>query len=144
MRLIVGPTIMVLAGLCWGGQVLSWLAPETAVRWGFMESETDVEPVFWADLLAEARWDAAVLWSMVVAGGLLTIDHASWPYFGLVAGGGYLYFAGRGIAARLTMRGRQFRIGSPGNVTTGIIALAVWGAMAAAVIVGAIVELEGR
>ena len=81
---------------------------------------------------------------MVVAGALLTVDHSAWPYFGLVGGGSYLYFAGRGIATRLTMRARGFRIGNPGNVTTGIIALAVWGAMAAAVIVAAIVELEGR
>lgn len=144
MNLILGLVIMVLAGVCWGGQVLAGLAPKTAVRWGLMESEADVEPVYWSDIVAEARWDAAVLWPMVVAGALLTIDHRAWPYFGLVGGGSYIYFAGRGIAARLIMRARGFRIGSRGSVAVGLIALAVWGVMALGVIVAAIIELEGR
>ena len=144
MRPTLGLVVVVLAGLCWAGQVLSWLAPKAAVRWGFMEPEADVEPVFAADGAAEARWDAIILWPMIVAGVLLMLDHQAWPYFGLVGAGSYIYFAGRGIAARLTMRARGFRIGTPNNVTVGLIALAVWGAMAIGVMVAAIVELEGR
>jgi len=144
MHLILGLTVTVLAGLCWGGQVLSWLVPKTAVRWGLMESEAEVEPVFWSDLVAEARWDAAALWPMTVCGALLTFDHGAWPYFGLIGAGSYVYFAGRGITTRLAMRARGFRIGSTGNVTTGLVALAVWGAMAAVVMVAAIVDLAGR
>ena len=143
MRLTLGLVVVVLAGLCWGGQVLSWLAPKTAVRWGFMEPDSEVEPVFAADGAAEARWDAIVLWPMIVAGALFIIDHQAWPYFGLIGAGSYLYFAGRGIATRLTMRARGFRIGTPSNVKIGLIALTVWGAMAVAVMLAAIVELEG-
>lgn len=141
MHLILGLMVTVLTGLCWGGQVLSWLAPNTAEQWGLMESEPDVEPVFWSDLVAEARWDAFALWPMTVCGALLTVDHGAWPYFGLIGAGSYVYFAGRGITTRLTMRARGFRIGSPGDVTTGLVALAVWGTMAAVVMVAAIVDL---
>lgn len=144
MKLIFGITIMILAGLAWGGQVMSWLAPQTAVRWGLTEPESEVEPVFWADGRSEAQWDAVVLWPMIIAGALLSVDHWTWPYFGLASAGSYLYFAGRGIAVRLNLRASGFRIGTPGNVTIGLLALAVWGVMAAAVIVASIVELEGR
>jgi len=144
MRLTLGLVIVILAGVCWVGQVLSWLAPQAAVRWGFKESEAEVEPVFAADLEAEARWDAVSLWPMIVAGALLMFDHPAWPYFGLVGAGSYLYFAGRGIAARLVMQARGFRIGTPNTVTIALIALAAWGAMALGVMVAAIIELEGR
>jgi hypothetical protein len=141
---ILGLVVVILAGVCWGGQVLAWLAPKAAVRWGLKETESDVEPVFFADLEAEARWDAIALWPMVVAGVLLASDHEAWPYFGLVGAGSYLYFAGRGIAARLTLQSRSFRIGTRNTVTVALIALALWGAMALGMIVAAIAELQGR
>ena len=144
MQITLGLVVVILAGLCWGGQVLSWLAPKMAVRSGFKEPEGEVEPVFAADLEAEARWDAVILWPMIVAGVLLAIDHEAWPYFGLVGAGSYLYFAGRGVAARLIMQARGFRIGTPSDITIALIALTVWGVMAASVMVAAIVELEGR
>ncbi|MCP4966206.1 MAG: hypothetical protein GY926_13355 [bacterium] len=67
-----------------------------------MEAEDDVEPTFWADIRAEALWDAMTLWVMAAAGVLLIADAAAWPYFGLVGGGMYLYFGGRGISAHLS------------------------------------------
>ena len=81
---------------------------------------------------------------MVVAGALLIADDSAWPYFGLIGGGTYAYFAGRGIAARLVMRRRGIRIGTPQNVGVGLTALALWGVMALITIVAAIVALEAR
>jgi hypothetical protein len=75
---------------------------------------------------------------MVAAGALLVADQPAWAYFGLVGGGMFLYFAGRGIATRLAMQRRGLRIGSPQSVRTGLIALAAWGAMALATIVAAV------
>lgn len=143
VRLILGLTVIALSTLCWGGQVIAWLAPQRAARWGLAESESDVDPVFWADGRGEAVWDALTLWPMVVAGLLLTVDHRAWPYFALVGGGSYVYFTGRGIAARVVMRQQGFRIGTPRNVTIGLVALTVWAVMGAAMIAGAIIELEG-
>ena len=103
-RILWAVIVIGLSALAWGGQTLSWLAPASAVRFGLMEAEADVEPAFWADVRGEVKWDAATLWVAVVAGVLLMIDHRWWAYFGLAGGGMYLYFAGRGILARLELR----------------------------------------
>jgi hypothetical protein len=133
-----GIVIVVLGLLAWAGQLVSWLAPATAVRLSLMEAEADVEPVFWADIRGEARWDAVTLWTMPVAGVLLIADRPSWAYFGLVGGGMFLYFAGRGISARLAMQRRGFRIGAASSVTLGYTVLGVWAVMALVTIVAAV------
>lgn len=138
MNVLGGVVITVLALLAWGGQTISRLAPDAAARWGLAEAEEDVEPTFWADIRGEAAWDAVTLWTLVVAGVLLIADQPAWAYFGLVGGGMYLYFAGRGILTRIEMQRRGLRIGNPASVRTGMIALAVWGVMALATIVAAV------
>jgi hypothetical protein len=138
-----GVVVTVLSSLCWVGQLLSFFAPEAAGRYGLAEREAEVEPAFWADARGEALWDSLTLWPMVVAGVLLVAGLDAWAYFGLVGGGAYVYFAGRGVAVRLTMRRLDVRIGTPGSVRVGLIALSVWGVMAAVTIVAAIVALAG-
>lgn len=142
MNVFWGIVVVALSLLAWAGQALSLLVPSTAVRWNLMEAEDDVEPTFWADIRAEALWDTLTLWVMVVAGVLLIADGAAWPYFGLVGGGMYLYFGGRGISARVTMTRRGLRVGAPESVRVGMIFLAIWTAMALITIVAAIVALE--
>ena len=143
MSVVWGIVVLVFSLLAWVGQSLSWFAPSTAVRWQLMEAEEEVEPTFWADIRAEALWDTVTLWVMVVAGVLLIADAAAWPYFGLVGGGMYLYFSGRGISARVTMTRRGFRVGTPQSVKTGLIVLAAWGVIALVTIAVAIAALEG-
>lgn len=138
LNVLAGAVITLLALLAWGGQTISWLAPDRAARWGLAEAEEDVEPTFWADIRGEAAWDAVSLWTLVAAGVLLIVDQPAWAYFGLVGGGMYLYFAGRGILTRIEMQRRGLRIGSPASVRTGMIALAVWGVTALVVIVAAV------
>ena len=141
MNVAWGAVLGVLSLLCWGGQVLSWLAPKQATRLGLVEAEDDVEPAYWADIRGEAAWDAMTLWTMAVAGVLLVIDADAWAYFGMVGGGMYLYFAGRGILTRLEMRRRGFRVGAARNVKVGYLFLTIWGAMAAVTMVAASVAL---
>lgn len=143
MNIAWGVVVIVLSVVCWGGQVVSWCWPRRAVEWGLAEAESEVERVFWLDGRGEALWDLAILWTMPVAGVMLVADHDWWPYFGLVGGGSYLYFAGRGIVVRLLMRRQRVRIGSPSSVAVGLTALAAWGAMAVITVVAAIVALEG-
>lgn len=144
MGVLWGVIVTLLSLLGWGGQAVSWLSPSTAVRWKLMEAEGDVEPTFWVDARAEARWDALTLWSMTVAGIMLIVGAGAWVYFGLVGGGMYLYFGGRGIFARLAMSRRGLRIGASANVSLGYVFSAIWAAMAIVTIVAAVVELEGR
>jgi hypothetical protein len=137
-----GAVVTLLSLLAWAGQALSWLAPDTAVRLSLMEAEDDVEPTFWADMRGEAAWDTLTLWTMVVAGALLIADQQAWSYFGLVGGGIYLYFGGRGILVRAAMRRQGLRIGAPRNVQLGFMFSAIWAIMAIVTIVAAVRSLE--
>ena len=138
MQVAAGIVVIVLSLLCWGGQMIAWLRPATAVRLTLMEAEEDVEPVYWADIRGEAVWDALSLWTMVVAGILLIADSQAWAYFGLVGGGMYVYFAGRGIFARRSLTLRGFRIGAPASVKVGYTFLSIWGVMGLITIIAAI------
>lgn len=141
MQAFWGILVVGLSLLCWGGQTISWLNPDLAVRWSLMEAEDDVEPTYWADIRGEAVWDALTLWTMVVAGVLLIIDNSAWPYFGLIGGGMYVYFAGRGILTRMAMRRRGLRIGDTSNVQLGLAFLAIWGVMGLLTTIAAAAEL---
>ena len=141
MGILWGLVVVALSLLCWGGQVISWFAPATAVRLTLMEAEDTVEPTYFADVRGEALWDTLTLWTMVVAGVLLTLDVSAWAYFGLVGGGMYVYFAGRGIVTRRAMQQRGYRVGVAQNVKLGYLFLAVWGVMGCITIVAAVVAL---
>jgi len=137
-----GLVVIVSSMPAWGGQTLSWLAPDLAVRLGLTESADDVDHTFFIDVRAEAAWDSFVLWTMPLAGVLLVADHEWWRYLGLVGGGAYLYFAGRGIFVRVAMRRQGVAIGRPNVVRTAIAVLAIWGVVAIVTIVAAIMSLE--
>ena len=141
MGILWGLVVVALSLLCWGGQVISWFAPVTAVRLTLMEAEDTVEPTYFADVRGEALWDTLTLWTMVVAGVLLTLDVSAWAYFGLVGGGMYVYFAGRGIVTRRALQQRGYRVGVAQNVKLGYLFLAVWGVMGCITIVAAVVAL---
>jgi hypothetical protein len=141
MGIVWGIVVIVLSLLGWGGQAVSWFAPSRAVRWSLTEDPAAVEPVYHADIRGEALWDTLALWTMPAAGVLLVADVAAWAYFGLVGGGMYAYFAGRGILTRREMQRRGFRIGTPENVRIGYAFLAVWGLMAVITIVAAVIAL---
>ena len=138
MQIFSGIVIVALSLLCWGGQAIVCFAPATGVKLGLTEAETEVEPTFWADLRGEALWDFLTLWTLVVAGVLLIVDDSAWSYFGLVGGGMYVYFAGRGVATRVAMRRRGLRIGTPRDVKTGLVFLTIWGVMGLATIIAAV------
>ncbi len=127
MELLWGIVIIGLGLLAWGGQAISWLAPATAVRLSLADAEGSVDAVFWADGRGEATWDAVSLWTLPLAGVLLLAGHEAWAWFGLLGGGMYVYFAGRGIVTRVELQRRGHRIGEPAVVRLGLAALAVWG-----------------
>lgn len=143
METFWGVVLILFGLLAWGGQTLSRFSPDTAERLNLMEGEDTVEQVYWADIRGEGLWDFLTLWTLVVAGALLLVGHEAWPYFGLVGGAIYVYFAGRGILTRMEMRSRGFRIGDPSNVRVGLIMLAAWGIVGLATIVAAATTLSG-
>jgi hypothetical protein len=141
MNIVWGIILIIIAGFGYVGQVISTFWPDRAVALGLTESEDDVDPAFYADMRGEAYWDTAVLWTLPLAGFLLVLDSPMWAYFGLIGGGMYLYFAGRGILVRWVMRRRDIRIGEPQTLKIAYLFLALWGLVATITIVLAIVAL---
>ena len=144
MNVVWGLVVTAAALLAWVGQTISWLSPSRAEQWSLTEREDSVEPAYHADIRGEAAWDTFTLWTLVVAGVLMVIDHAAWPYFGLVGAGMYGYFAGRGICTRRALQRRGFRIGESVNVAVGYLFLTIWGVVAAITIVASAISLAGR
>ncbi len=144
MAFAIGACVLILSLLAWLGQIVSAVAPDRAVRWGLTEDESEVDPTFLADIRAECIWDSLTLWTLPVAAVLMILDEASWTFFGLIGGGMYLYFAGRGIAQRIIMTRRGILVGKPENVKTFYVFLALWGAVGLAVMVLACFDILGR
>ena len=96
MNIVWGLTLFVISFIGFIGQAITAVWPLTAVKLGLTEPEADVDPTFYLDVRGEAFWDSLILWALRVAGLLLLLNNHIWPYFGLVGGGMYLYFAGRG------------------------------------------------
>ena len=113
MNIIWGIILLLVSGLAYFGQVIATFWPETAVKLSLTEAKADVDPTFDVDGQGEAMWDTAVLWLLPVAAVLLLFNHPVWAYFGLVGGGSYLYFAGRGIVVRRLMQQHGIAIGKP-------------------------------
>ena len=141
MHLIWGVILTIISAIAYFGQLISTFWPATAEKLGLTEPETDVDPTFHADGRGEAYWDTATLWALPVAGVLLILNNPIWVYFGLVGGGMYLYFAGRGIVTRIIMQRRGFRIGKPESLKVAYIFLTLWGLAAIITITIAIAAL---
>jgi hypothetical protein len=141
MDVIWGVVLIGLGLLAWGGQAVAWFAPATAVRLSLTEAEESVEPVYWADGRGEALWDVVSLWTLPLAGLLLVVAHEAWAWLGLIGGGMYIYFAGRGLLSRLELQRSGFTIGEPSNVRLGHVMLGVWGLAGLITIVAAVSAL---
>ena len=141
MHIIWGVILFIISSIGYFGQAITAFWPGTATRLGLAEPEADVDPTFYADVRGEAYWDTAILWTLPVAGVLLVLNSPVWVYFGLVGGGMYLYFAGRGIVVRREMQRRGIRVGTPETLKVVYVFLALWGLAAVITIVMAIAAL---
>ena len=141
MKIIWGVILTAISSIGYFGQAITAFWPGTATKLGLTEPEADVDPTFYADVRGEAFWDTAILWTLPVAGVLLVLNSPVWMYFGLVGGGMYLYFAGRGIVARKVMQHRGIRIGLPEAVKVNYGFLALSGLIAVITVVMAVAAL---
>lgn len=134
-----GALLIVVGGFAWLGQLISAVNPRLAARFDLAETESEVDPAFYADARGEAIWDSLSLWTLPVAGFLLILDSSAWPYFGLIGGAIFIYFAGRGIVARMSMRRKGISIGRQSTVSQALVALSVWGLLGVVTLVAAAV-----
>ena len=142
MDIIWGAILTTFSLIGWLGQTITVLFPALAEKLELTEREADVDSTFYADVRGEALWDMLILWTLPVAGILLLLDITLWAYFGLVGGGMYLYFAGRGIVVRLLMKRRNIRIGSQKTVSVVYVFLVLSGLVAVITIIMAAAALS--
>ncbi|HET6443431.1 MAG TPA: hypothetical protein VFI27_02535 [candidate division Zixibacteria bacterium] len=116
--------------LCWLMQVINAISPALAAKLGVAEAEDEIDRTFFLDGRGKAIWDALILWTLPVAGILLLLDDPSWAYFGLVGGGMYLYFAGRGLMVRRVLGQHDIAIGEAGTRKLYNGVLFLWGLIA--------------
>ena len=138
MNIIWGAILTIFSMLGWIGQAISAFSPKVAVKLGMIEPESDVDPTFYVDVRGESVWDTMILWTLPVAGILFMLNNSLWAYFGLVGGGMYLYFAGRGITVRLAMQRRGIRIGKPKTLAVIYVFLILWALIAVGAIILAV------
>jgi len=141
MNLIWGTVLIIFTLLGWLGQVITIFSAKISAKLELSEPESDVDPAFFADVRGEAIWDTMTLWILPLAGLLLLLNSTWWAYFGLVGGGMYLYFAGRGIVTRLVMQRRGIRIGKPKTLKVIYLFLILWGMIAVVTIIMAVKAL---
>ncbi|MFC2161212.1 hypothetical protein ACFLRW_01015 [Acidobacteriota bacterium] len=137
MNTIWGAVLTTFSLIGWLGQTITVLSPKLATKLELTEQESDVDSAFYADVRGEALWDMLILWILPVAGILLLLNNSSWAYFGLVGGGMYFYFAGRGIVVRRTMQRRGIRVGTQKSLKVIYMFLTLSGVIALITIVKA-------
>lgn len=111
MQEILGIVCVLFGAVGWIGQTMSSIDFPLAQRLGLQEKSEDTDALYLLTELNAARWDAVVLWPLILAGILLLLDHPWWPYVSLVAAGIYLDAAGREAAKYVSF--------SRGGVRTG-------------------------
>lgn len=143
MRFLWGLIVVLLSLLAWGSQFINWVSPRSRSRFAITTAESTAEPSYWIDIRGEAPFDSVTLWTMVVAGVLLTLGIDAWAYFGLVGGGMYVYFAGRAIFTRIAAARVGIPVGALRKHRLGYAMLFAWGLMGLATIAAAVVSLQG-
>ncbi len=141
LQLAIGLASLVLGLLLWGGQVISVTNLPLAQRLGLQEKDEEVDALYQRLELQTARWDVAVLWTLVAAGGLLLADHSWWPWVALVAGGLTIDTAGRELGKLAGLRAEGVRTGSLGDIRTYVATMAAMAALGAVLIVAAVAAI---
>ena len=97
---------------------------------------------FFINMRGSAILDAICLWTLPFAGILLILNNSMWTYFGLVGGGMYLYFVGHTISSYFTMQRHGIRICISKKFKLKYLILILWGLIAFATIIMAVVKLN--
>ena len=127
MITIIGIIVIIVGLLVYVGQSLSFLAPELATKIGLNDPEEEMDQsLYIIETKANGLSDMLLTWTLPLAGLLMILDHVSWPYFALVGGGIYIYFALLTIFCRLYLKKAGKKVGSPSSEKAAYIFSVIW------------------
>ena len=94
------------------GQAISVVDFELAQRLGLQEKDETTDVLHRRLELNTARWDVIVLWTLVLAGVVMLVETAWWPWVALIAGGISIDTGGREIGKIIGLRAEGIRVGT--------------------------------
>ena len=142
MAFFLGIVILLLGLICWVGQGLVFIAPETAQNLGLCEPRAEMDEAFYIiEVESLGLADLLLTWTFPLAGLLMILDNPGWPILALVAGGIYLYMSAAIILRRVYLIRHGKKVGSPSAVRTAYIFGALWIITSVAMILLAVGEL---
>jgi hypothetical protein len=114
--------------------MISVLDLQLAQRLGLQEGPESADPLFIRLEGWTARWDLAWLWTLPVAGVLILLDQAWWPFAAMIGGSAFIDTAGREGAKWFGLRRQGIAVGTPREQRTyvgGLTVMLVLGLLAA-------------
>ena len=134
MRLALAAAALLIGSLTLGGQLISTIDFALAQRLGLQERAGHADPLFSRLERNTARWDVAVLWTIVPVAILMLVDHSWWPWLALVTGGIHIDTGGRELAKFLGLRAHQVAVGDRSEQRVFVVYLCVLSGIGSALV----------
>lgn len=125
MRVVAGTLLLVIGGLLYIGQLISVVDLRLAQRLGLQEGSDSADRLFVRLEVWTARWDLVWLWTLPLAGLLMLVDQAWWPFAAMIGGSAFIDTAGREGAKWLGLRRHGIAVGTPGDRRTYAVGVTV-------------------
>ena len=143
MTITIGIFVIIAGLICWAGQSLSFISPNSALKLGLLEFPEEMDDTFYIiEAKALGLNDMLLTWTLPLSGFLMLFKHPIWPYLGLVGGGIFIYFAGLIILSRVFLKKHGKKVGGPSSERTAYVFSVVWILAALSMIVLASMELS--
>ena len=111
MQIFIGWLLLTLGGALYLAQIISSISFPLAQRLGIQEQAGLTDSIVQRSERYTAYWDLLSLLWLPLAGGLMIIDHHTWPIIGVIGGAIYWDTSGREIAKYLSLRHEGVRLG---------------------------------
>jgi hypothetical protein len=120
MRVPLGIVALIVGLVGFFGQLISAIDFRLAQRLGLQEKDEGTDRLYRHLELNTARVDLLVLWTIILAGVLMIVDHSWWPWVALVAGGVHVDAGIREIGKIRGLVAEGVRVGTPVEARLGI------------------------
>lgn len=134
MRIALAAVGLLIGSIILIGQLITVYDFALAQKLGLQEKSEGTAPLFRGLELNTARWDIAVLWTILPAAVLMLLEHSWWPWVALIAGGIYLDAGGREIVKLFALRSEEVASGTPEEQRNYLLFLAALSGLGASLI----------